>query len=100
MDILWVTISTVQFWWLRRRHSSIMLRSKSGERPLVGSSRISKRGFASSSHGDGNTLFLAAGQLGDKRLFTPLQIDSLNGVGHGGGDLGAGRIVGNAQLAV
>ena len=49
-------------------------------------------------HGDGNTLFLAAGQLGDKRLFTPLQIDSLNGVGHGGGDLGAGRIVGNAQL--
>ena len=28
----------------------------------------------------------------------PLQIDSLNGVGHGGGDLGAGRIVGNAQL--
>ena len=49
LDMLWVTISTVQFWWLRRRHSSIMLRSKSGERPLVGSSRISKRGFASSS---------------------------------------------------
>ena len=47
--MLWVTISTVQFWWLRRRQSSIMLRSKSGESPLVGSSRISSRGLASSS---------------------------------------------------
>ena len=49
LDMLCVTISTVQFSWLSLRHSSIMLRSKSGERPLVGSSSTSRRGLASSS---------------------------------------------------
>ena len=49
LDMLWVTMNTVQFSWLSLRHSSIMLRSRSGERPLVGSSSTSSRGLASSS---------------------------------------------------
>ena len=75
-------------------HAAVQIRGKAARRlvqnqqPRVGQQL----------HRNRDTLFLAAGQAGDKRFLAALQIDRLDGVGHSGGDFGAGRVVGNAQL--
>ena len=60
------------------RHSSIMLRSRSGERPLVGSSRISSRGLASSSMAMETRFFCPPESWGDQRFFPPGQVHSFD----------------------